>query len=198
MIPFALVLNACAGTHRTATTTLTKPAPPASFAGVRGWGPLTWDMTLPQARAALDAARIYYTLPGEAALDGGRGESRWLDGEAVMVDDPAPAPRARVERPIQRPMMTLALDGGWTGNVTFAGAGGQIIEIVVRHDDLKDANASNAVLADLERQYGAPASTTPANQTIQHLWQNLETRLFVQFWSDARSWHVYEQWTRLR
>lgn len=196
----AMILPGCGrGPCQCATTPAAKPAP-ASFAGVRGWGPLAWEMTLPQATAALDEARIYYTIPADPYA--GRRESeadQRLYGEVAQRDEASPQP---YRRPLPNQQILLELAGGWTGTITFGPAPkGQIVAIVLQSGVISSAEAVEALLNERNGKYGpATAIAQPNGTTRQLTWQNEATSLLVSVWGDpsTKQWRAVEQWSRLR
>lgn len=195
------------------TKTPVVATPVASFTEVKGWAPLRWDMTLPQARAALDEARIYYTVPVDpnARVDDEYGEaddqqparSRHAYADVALEVAPEPANGARAPRRYQPPRanetLLLELGGGWTGTVTFQPKG-QMLGIVLQSGLIDDAAAAEAVIAERKRRYGAPTNVMPSGTTQQLTWQNPTTMLLLSVWTDqsTKKWRAVEQWSRLR
>jgi hypothetical protein len=191
-------MSACAtATPKHVEAPAKKPPPaPATFANVRGWGPLTWDMTYDQARKALDDARIYYELhDNQNAALRGRALSRDLDADMAIDDEPAPRTAVMPRRPNRT--IGVTLEDGWQGTIVF-GYDERMAAVSLARSELTDEQVK-AVEKERQTRYGEPASksTSPTNDVYQ--WQNGTTRLVFQVWQDGttKKWHAQEQWQRL-
>jgi hypothetical protein len=193
-----------------------KPAAPAgSFAGVNGWGPLTWDMNVDQAQAALAQAgiafrredRSYYALAEAQAIEPRPqpeerqrppDEDRIYQGDGGI--DPPNPPHQPPPPPVIAPLLMLQFAGGWTGQAVF-GANQLMQEITLTSPELGTQAEANGALADHQQRFGPTRNQPVANGTsIEYDWQSATTTLTMWIWQDPNTtrWHVVERYAPIR
>ena len=160
-----------------------KAAPPATFAEVRGWKMLRWDMSPDEVRKSLQAKGIAFT---ESEMTGFFGAPTPPSGSG---DGPSFVEAAFTHFELE--------DGRWRVHAELMGW--RLRSVSLTSPPLS-SKAVEAELRDLARRYGPPASSWPPSSVPgaqRALWSNEKTSLTVTTAPVDGGWVVQVRYQRL-